>query len=403
MVTTGVAIKGGKVLTEGGFVNIAPIIAGCDICCGAPLPSDVLDIVQDGLHIWVCGDIGAPASDNIQQGKRLKTDGSVVWTNLASPSAVALTREAGDDTYWGDGVLAVGNLRKLNSAGVQQWTSVIGTHQPLRAARDASQSPVVLTHCGTGFPTATGTTEVGVNDVTGAQLQVRHTLDRTRDIQSDGTGYYEVGEEVFGPGFINAVKWSLGAVGPTPPLLWAVKLNPARAFQDVTAVRCKLGTSALFIWGIEDVVPVTGSRFNKLWALDKTTGATLATFTPHGVVGQGSQVRAFGMDVIGDSVYIVGSNMPTGNPTGAPVSQIVFWKVPFTGAAFGAPTKTLTITALHPGPFQFDGSPSEDRWLNAVAADGTDIFFGMESFVALDGPNLWSVDEGTLAINWDLL
>lgn len=371
-------------------------------CVMASKPSAVLDIVEDGLHIWNCGDIlGAPASDHIQQAKRLKIDGSVVWTNLVAPRAVALTREAGDDTYWGDGVL-VGANRKINAAGVVAWVSAQGTHFPLRVARDVTQVPVVLSQAGLGFPIIAGGTEVGVNDATGALLQIRHTLDRNRDIQVDATGYYTVGEEVFGPGFINVRKDSLTATGPGLPLLWAVKLNPVPALQDVRAVRCKLGTSALFVWGVQDVLPFVGSSFNKLWALDKATGATLAVFTPHGVVGQGAPVFADGLDVIGDDVYIAGSNMPTGNPTGAPVSQIVFWKVPFTGAAFGAPTKTVTITSLHPGPFSTDGSPIESRSLHAVAADGTDIFLGMDQN-SVRGPNLWSLDEATLAINWELL
>lgn len=98
MVDTGVAIRGGKVLTEGGVVNISSIPGGCDECCcnecefcdGCTLPGDspgcppncctpdVLDVNLSGWDVSLCTNCFdcTPATLESMQFQTLNIDGN---------------------------------------------------------------------------------------------------------------------------------------------------------------------------------------------------------------------------------------------------------------------------------------------------------------------------------------
>jgi len=395
MTDVGIVIKEGKVLISDGKVATATAANSCG-CCDVP-ESDVFDIVQDGSHIWICGDIGTPADTNIQQGKRLKSDGSSVWTNLVSPRALGLSLGVSGDTYFADRQIA-GKIRKYNTSGTLQWTTSASGFFPLRAAVDTTQSPKVLTFCNTSSAFSANS-YVSVNDASGAFLATGNRIKIANDVQVDSTGWYFAGHD--SSSTFDVVKAALGANGPTGAATWGVNLG-----STVKIIRCVLGTSALFCFGTEEVVADPTNKYLKLWALNKSTGAVLATFVPHTTSGAGSNVVANSLDVIGDTVYIAGSTQPKRNPDIAPFEDLTcFWKLAYAASAFAAPSITMTIDQLYDGAWFTDGQAREFRAIDCMAVDGTDLFFGMggNTRVGNLGPNLWSFIESTEVLNWDLL
>jgi len=380
------------------------IHGACECCDEDPPNSDITDIIVHSSNLIVSGDIGTPASAHIQQGKRAKSDGSSTWTNLSSPRALALTLGLSGDQYWCDRQIA-GITRKVNSSGTSQWTYTASGFFPIRTALDGTQSPKVLVTVSTLHSFNTNTW-VALNDATGAFLATGTRLQRCNDVQVDSTGWYFGGRDS-GGGSFNISKAPLGANGPTGATTWIKTLGAANAPASIQ--RIVLGTSALYCFGTQQVVSTPGNVYLKLWAIDKSNGNVLATFIPHTTSGAGSEVIANSLDVSGDTVYIAGSTQPKRNPDIAPFEDLTcFWKLAYASSAFGTPSITMTIDQLYDGDWESDGQAREFRAIDCMAVDGTDLFFGMNgnnrsNGTIFIGPNLWSFDESTEALNWSLL
>ena len=356
----------------------------CPTSVPSCLVSDLgIDPAASNAWFWITGDVFTPA---LFQGKRAKSDGANVFNK--TETGVGKLQVHGTDSYLID-TTAVGEIRKYNSTGTEQWESNAPSGSIYQRCRKFGD---VVTAVGAKFGGSTNPPWgfwQHLDDSDGSQISTENINDiRLRDVDVDDDNWYLAGQNREDPQLnILALQKDGNDEIEQPEVLNWSKLLVSGQRCDIR--RIHLGTSALFVWGIEES---GGAGILTLWAIDVSDGSIFDTFKPHGT--NAVDLGGGDLHVEGDDCYICG-------PSETGVSDDCVWKIGFNAGAgtFDAEDYAHQIGDFLPAPYD-----NNDPGPNAIIFDGTDVIVGFDAeTLNTSGPNLFSIDDSsTFAINYDL-